>query len=196
MAGGSGLVQKDHGPGWRKYILALDEYTFAFRLSGGTSYGRNKQVYFVGGVNNPVNPNFSTFADVDQDRIFFSAFVWPLRGVELFELAGDSYALANFSFRFPLVRQLAMGWPLPFFFSNVQGELFLDVGGAFDRDNFDPWESKAGGFELRDLRAGYGLGARVDMGMFLFRYDLAWPTDFAETYKPKQYFSIDFTSHF
>jgi len=180
----------------RKYILALDEYTFAFRLSGGTSYGRNKQVYFVGGVNNPVNPNFSTFADVDQDRIFFSAFVWPLRGVELFELAGDSYALANFSFRFPLVRQLAMGWPLPFFFSNVQGELFLDVGGAFDRDNFDPWESKAGGFELRDLRAGYGLGARVDMGMFLFRYDLAWPTDFAETYKPKQYFSIDFTSHF
>ena len=181
---------------YRKYVLALDEYTFAFRLSGGTSYGPNRQIYFVGGVNNPVNPNFSTIADVDQDRIFFSSFIWPLRGAELFELAGNSYVLANVAFRFPLLRQLAMGWPLPFFFQNVEGELFMDVGGAFNRDKFNPWDAANGGFELRDLKAGYGLGVRVDLGMFLFRYDLAWPTDFAQTYSPKQYFSIDFAGMF
>ncbi|MDA0745074.1 MAG: BamA/TamA family outer membrane protein [bacterium] len=181
---------------YRKYVLALNEYTFAFRLGGGTSYGPNRQVYFLGGVNNSINPNFATFAQVDQDRIFFSSYVWPLRGVELFEMAGDSYVLANFAFRFPLIRQLAMGWPLPFFFQNVQGELFLDVGSAFDRGDFDPWESKGGGFELRDLKAGYGLGVRVDAGMFLFRYDLAWPTDFAESGSPIQYFSIDYTGLF
>ena len=89
---------------YRKYFLALDEYTFAFRLSGGTSWGKNHQVFFLGGVNNVINPNFATFAQVDQDRVFFSSYVWPLRGVELFEMAGDSYALANVAFRFPLIR--------------------------------------------------------------------------------------------
>lgn len=181
---------------FRNYERMLNEYTFAFRLSGGTSFGVNRTVFFLGGVNNPVNPTFSTIADVDNDRIFFSNYVWPLRGSELLEMAGDSFLLANVAFRFPLIRQLAMGWPLPFLFQDVQGELFLDVGSAFDRNEFDPWEYRDGGFELRDLKAGYGLGIRVNMGIFLFRYDLAWPTDFAQSFRPKQYFSIDFTGVF
>jgi len=119
-----------------------------------------------------------------------------LRGADLLEMAGDSYGLVNVAFRFPLIHQLAMGWPLPFFFQNIQGELFLDVGGAFDRDTVTFWESRDGGFELRDLQAGYGFGVRANMGYFLFRYDLAWPTDFAQTFAPKQYFSIDFTGMF
>ncbi|MDE2886751.1 MAG: BamA/TamA family outer membrane protein, partial [Gemmatimonadota bacterium] len=187
-----GTVQADY----RKYIPMLDEYTFAVRMSGGTSFGRNSQVFFLGGVNNSINPNFATFASVDRQRIFFSSFVWPLRGADVFEMAGDSYVLANVAFRFPLLRQLALGWPLPLFFQNVQGELFLDAGSAFNRDSFEPWEARDGGFELRDLKAGYGLGVRVNMGLALFRYDLAWPTDFAETGHPKQYFSIDFTGLF
>jgi len=187
-----GTVQGDY----RKYALAFEQYTFAFRLSGGTSYGPNRQVFFLGGVNNAINPNFATFAEVDQDRIFFSSYVWPLRGVELFEMAGDSYVLTNLAFRFPLLHQVAFGWPLPLLFQNIQGELFMDVGSAFNRGDFDPWEAGSGGFELRDLRAGYGLGVRVNTGMFLFRYDLAWPTDFAETFGHKQYFSMDITGLF
>lgn len=181
---------------YRKYARLSDEYTFAFRMSGGTSYGQNSTVFFLGGVNNPINPTFSTIASVDQSRIFFSSYVWPLRGADLLETAGDSYALVNVAFRFPLIHQLAMGWPLPFFFQNIQGELFLDVGGAFNRDTVDFWEARDGGFELRDLQAGYGFGVRANMGYFLFRYDLAWPTDFAQTFHPKQYFSIDFTGLF
>ena len=107
-----------------------------------------------------------------------------------------------------------MGWPLPLFFQHVQGELFMDIGGAFERARWrDGWIARDGGFELnvpqhfRDGRskhgfekpqmaAGYGFGVRVNLGYFLFRYDLAWPTDFAQTYHPHQYFSIDVTGHF
>lgn len=181
---------------YRKYINILDNYTFAFRASGGTSWGRNHTRFWTGGVNNPVNPVFSTGAAVNSNEIFFSSFVWPLRGVELFETAGDTYLLTNIAFRFPLFYQLALGWPLPLFFQNIQGELFLDVGGAFNRDAFNPWDTGGGGFELRDLKAGYGFGARVNLGLFLFRYDLAWPTDFAETRHPIQYFSLDITGLF
>ncbi len=181
---------------YRKYVRMSDQYTFGVRLSGGTSYGQNSTVFFLGGVNNPINPTFSTIASVDQNRIFSSKYIYPLRGADLLEMAGDSYGLVNVAFRFPLIHQLAMGWPLPFFFQNIQGELFLDVGGAFDRDTVTFWESRDGGFELRDLQAGYGFGVRANMGYFLFRYDLAWPTDFAQTFAPKQYFSIDFTGMF
>ncbi len=181
---------------YRKYLRVLDNYTFAFRASGGTSWGRNRTRFFVGGVNNPVNPVFSTVANVPTNEVFFSSFMWPLRGVELFQTAGDSYVLTNLAFRFPLFYQLAMGWPLPLFFQNIQGELFLDVGGAFDRDRFNPWDAEQGGFELRDLKGGYGFGARVNLGLFLFRYDLAWPTNFAETFHPIHYFSIDITGLF
>ncbi len=198
---------------YRKYMRLLNEYTFAIRMSGGTSYGPNSTMFFLGGVNNPVNPTFSTIASVDQSRVFFSSYVWPLRGARLLEMAGDSYVLANVAFRFPLIRQLAMGWPLPFFFQNVQGELFFDIGGAFNRADWrDGWVSRDGGFELNvpqhfrsgsrhglpkpQMAAGYGFGVRVNLGYFLFRYDLAWPTDLAETYHPHQYFSIDFTGLF
>ena len=181
---------------YRKYMRVLDNYTFAFRASGGTSWGRNRTRFFVGGVNNPVNPVFSTVANVPTGEVFFSSFMWPLRGTELFQTAGDSYLLTNFAFRFPLFYQLAMGWPLPLFFQNIQGELFMDVGGAFNRDSFNPWDAEQGGFELRDLKGGYGFGARVNLGIFLFRYDLAWPTNFAETFHPIQYFSIDVTGLF
>ncbi|MCZ6631901.1 MAG: hypothetical protein O7G87_00720 [bacterium] len=181
---------------YRKYIRMLREYTLSIRLAGGTSYGRNSSVFFIGGVNNPVNPTFSTIAQVDQSRLFLSNYIWPLRGADLLEMAGNSFVLTNVSFRFPLIRQLAMGWPLPFYFQNVEGELFMDVGSAFERGNFDPWEQRDGGFELRDLVAGYGFGVRVNLGYFLFRYDIAWPTDFAESFHPKQYFSIDFTGMF
>lgn len=176
---------------YRKYMRMLDQYTFAVRFAGGTSWGRNRTRFFVGGVNNTVNPTFSTIASVPTNEVFFSNFVWPLRGIELFETAGDSYLLTNIAFRFPMFHQIAMGWPLPFFFQNVQGELFLDVGGAFNRNDFDPWEARDGGFELRDLKGGYGFGARVNLGLFIFRYDIAWPTDFAQSFHPLQYFSID-----
>ena len=181
---------------YRKYMRMLDQYTFAVRAAGGTSFGRNRTRFFVGGVNNTVNPTFSTIASVPTSEVFFSSFVWPLRGIELFETAGDSYLLSNIAFRFPLFHQIAMGWPLPFFFQNVQGELFLDVGGAFDRRDFDPWEARDGGFELRDLKGGYGFGTRVNLGLFIFRYDIAWPTDFSQSFHPLQYFSIDINGVF
>ena len=181
---------------YRKYVRMLDQYTLAIRLSGGTSFGRNRTRFFVGGVNNTVNPTFSTIARVPTEEVFFSSFIWPLRGVDLFATAGDSYILTNIAFRFPLFHQIAMGWPRPLFFQNVQGELFMDVGGAFNRRDFDPWESRDGGFELRDLKGGYGFGTRVNLGLFIFRYDIAWPTDFAQSFHPLQYFSIDINGVF
>jgi outer membrane protein assembly factor BamA len=121
--------------------------------------------------------------------------------------------LANLELRFPIIRQLALGWPLPFFFQNVEGALFFDMGGAFDRKTANLLDVRDGGIILNGynqykqggLAAGYGLGVRVNAGIFIFRYDLAWPTDLSRTFPftgrsyngvrqtvgLKQYFSAD-----
>nr|HQU74388.1 hypothetical protein [Calditrichia bacterium] len=33
------------------------------------------------------------------------------------------------------------------------------------------------GFRLQDLQAAVGVSARVNLGYFVLRYDVAWPTD-------------------
>ena len=153
-------------------------------------------------MNNEINPVLSTNSplnDLASDDVFFSRFVWPLRGLDLFEQAGDSYLLTNVEFRFPIIRQLALGWPLPFLFQNVEGSLFFDGGGAFNRKDFNPWDVRAGGIVLNGFdrtkrggfAAGFGLGVRVNVGIFIFRYDLAWPTDFVQVFSPRNYFSAD-----
>ena len=150
----------------RNYFRVLQEYTFALRLAGGTS-SDEQEVFYVGGVNNPVNPRFSTAStNVDPNRVGFSSFVWPLRGVELFDLAGDSFVLANVAFRFPLLHQLAMGWPLPFFFQNVQGELFLDVGSAFNRDGFKSVGISGRRFRTSGPQGGLRTGCTGESGHF------------------------------
>ena len=191
----------------RHYFRFLNDYTFALRLAGGSSFGQNRQIFFLGGVNNEINPILATNSplnNLDSDDVFFSKFVWPLRGLGLFEQAGDSYLLGNVEFRFPIVRQLALGWPLPFLFQDIEGTLFFDMGGAFDRGNFDPWDIRNGGLILNGYNpskrggfaAGYGLGVRVNVGIFLFRYDLAWPTDLEQTFGLRHYYSADFQGLF
>jgi outer membrane protein assembly factor BamA len=127
------------------------------------------------------------------DNFYFSTFVTPLRGYPYYSKIGTRFVLANMEFRFPLIRYLILGWPLPFGFQNIRGALFLDMGTAWDNDKaFKPFgEGSVGIPKLNDLVAGYGIGLRMNMGFFLLKYDLAWATDFATTQpRPVHYFTM------
>ena len=108
-------------------------------------------------------------------------------------MIGTRFFLANIEFRFPLVRYLILGWPLPFGFQNVRGALFMDIGSAWSDDSqwrpFAASES-VGLFRLDDMRAGFGIGARMNLGFFLLKYDVAWPTNFEHTGKAVHYFTM------
>lgn len=179
---------------YRRYNRLWRDYTFATRLAGGFSEGRNKQKFFLGGLPNWLNQEFFGGLRVQHiEDIYFASFEMPLRGAEYYALEGNRFAMVNLEFRFPLVRRLLMGFPLPIELGNIGGALFSDIGMAWDKgEKFKPLVSAPNGlFRARDMFASIGFGARMNLGFFLLRWDLAWPTDFYRTDKsPRTLWSL------
>jgi Tol biopolymer transport system component len=155
---------------WRRYYNLRQRYVFAVRFIGAMSGGPDPLAFRIGGP-------------------------YTLRGYDYGELRGTRIALTNLEFRYPLIEELRLGFPLPITLRNIRGVFFLDVGGAWYRENgeeaFKPFTGENALVRLVDLKAGYGFGMRVNLGFFLLRYDLAQPTDFSEhTGGKKNYFSI------
>ena len=179
----------------RKYFRMNRDYTFVTRLAGGISGGRNPQRFLLGGMMGWINYKYSdiAYSFTNTENFYFSSFATPLRGSAYYAMIGSRYLLMNLEFRFPLIRYLILGWPLPIGFQNIRGAMFLDVGSAWDDDkSWKPFTSGSSGFpKLNDMIAGYGFGLRLNMGFFLLKYDLAWKTDFAMTEKhPMHYFTM------
>ncbi len=198
MDGARSFLGVESSPGWgdkdnriefltflgdiRKYWMINKEYSFAFRMFGGYSTGRSPTSFYLGGMDNWLNYRLGPGAYPNGiEEIYFSSFVTPLRGAKYYEQTGTRALLGNLSFRFPLIKHLKMGWPLPIELYNVRGSLFLDIGAAWNSgDGFDPLDLTSDGMpKLDDAKAGCGIGLRMNLGIFVFLVDMAWPTDLA-----------------
>jgi Tol biopolymer transport system component len=179
---------------YRTYLRFLKDYTFAFRVDGGTSFGRNPQRFFLGGVDNTMNPRLAAgraSQEITASEIFLSTFETPLRGTDLFEFKGESVLLINTEIRFPLIRQVIFGRPLPLFIRDVQGVAFFDLGGVRRAGHpFRPVVVENGLPRLNDLTGGIGWGMRVNLGPVILRFDAAWRTDLKTTSRVKYYLSL------
>ena len=180
---------------WRKYLRVKRDYAFVVRLAGGISGGEHPQRFLLGGMPGWINYKYKEipYEYWGDDMFYFSTFETPLRGYPYYEKIGTRFVLTNFEFRFPLIRYLILGWPLPLGFQNIRGAIFMDVGSAWDDDKaWRPFISDPDGWlRLNDLLAGFGFGARLNMGFFLLKYDLAWSTDLATIgKKPVHYFTM------
>lgn len=189
---------------WRKYIRVYRDYSFALRGSGGFSEGIHPQKFFLGGLPNWINYKYSGGIRIRRiEDIYFASFEMPMRGANYYSMAGNRFLLANLEFRFPLIRQLLMGFPLPIYFTNIGGSLFTDFGMAWDKhkitrtgnspSDWAEWiydsnkgikpfvKAPNGLFRTRDALASFGLGIKLNLGIFLLRYDMAWQTDYYST---------------
>ncbi|MBD3376843.1 BamA/TamA family outer membrane protein [candidate division KSB1 bacterium] len=169
---------------YRKYFRITSGYTFAMRGAGGASFGEHPQKFFLGGLSNWLNRDYYGGLRIDKvEEIYFASFEMPLRGADYYTQEGNRFLMANLEFRFPLIRQLSMGFPLPITFFNVGGALFTDMGVAWDQGDDVQFfkKSPSGLFQTDDVFASIGFGIRLNVGFFLLRYDLAWPTNFYST---------------
>jgi outer membrane protein assembly factor BamA len=125
---------------YRKYFEIFNGYSLAFRLNGGASLGKNPQKFFLGGVPNWINRSFNGGLRIENiEDVYFSDFITPLRGAIYYEKTGNTFGLANFEFRFPLIPFIQLGLP-PIRLGNIQGLFFTDVGSAWD--NANKWRGK------------------------------------------------------
>ena len=186
----------------RKYFKINFNYHFAFRFTGGESWGETPQIFMLGGVSNWLNyrynadapifgNNTSNFSD-DLEMYYLTKYVTPVRGVRYFEKYGSKYFLMNFEFRFPFIEYAKFRFPLPVNLWQVRGVIFCDVGsawnGKFDplvNNNYSPF-----GNEHNDLITSTGYGLRIFLGYFLLRIDTAWEYDGTGFSKPRYLFSL------
>lgn len=149
-------------------------HTLAIRSAGGLAGGSfaRRGVFFVGGLN---IENTSLF-DALTTGIFNGAFA--LRGYPPSAYSGSSFMLQNLEYRIPLAD---VDWGpsmVPAYLRRVNGNLFLDWGGAFNKLDFEsvklfeegalissPDLHTSAGAELwLELVIGYGLSLNMRVG--------------------------------
>lgn len=182
----------------RKYYHLWKKYSFAFRIAAGRSEalggGTDPANFFVGGDDNGLffpEPNNNNFDYSINDR-YFSDLITPLRGASYFDMKGNKYFLGNFEFRYPFVRNITFVWPLPMELRYISGALFMDAGSAWSNTyDWTPITVEDGWLKLQDSKMGIGVGFRMNLGIFVARFDKAWGFDFSSiAEKPMTYLSI------
>jgi Tol biopolymer transport system component len=187
----------------RNYLHLFKRFVWANRIFLGASQpfsddAESPRRYLLGGNENWI---FS-YSDINYDQYernvryaFYSSMVVPFRGWRYFDMSGTRVAVLNSELRFPFIREFSTVFPLPLAIRYVNGAVFADIGSAWDRDQQVP-----GLLPLpRKVYGGIGFGCRINLGMFLLRYDRGWPLDMDEVFKkngnpsphaPVNYFSL------
>ncbi|MCB2203952.1 DPP IV N-terminal domain-containing protein [bacterium] len=178
---------------YRKYWRFWSDFSFVLRGSGGGSFGRNPQRFFLGGTDNWINRTFENGRipiNSEEDFAFLTAAL-PMRGYNYNARIVTRYGLGNAELRFPLVKYF-LGGVLPYILQTVNGAIFLDVGAAVDTfDNFKAFERDANGNLINgDLLIGTGVGARMWFLGFPLKFDIAWAHHGGGFSSPKYYFSL------
>ncbi len=162
----------------RSYSRLGRDHSLVFRLAAGSSIGRDPQQFFLGGNGFWWGPQYARSDLYDLEHLYFASFQSPLRGYDFYAFRGNRFMLMNLELRFPLIRLLALGWPLPLVIPDIRGALFTDIGMAWDDWDVQPFRSGSLGFE--DLKSGVGLGARMNLGFLILRLDVAWQNTLRE----------------
>jgi Tol biopolymer transport system component len=183
----------------RHYQLLDRRSILALRFAASTTFGSEKILYFLGGVDNWIFPKFNENIPLPQSNDFaYQTLAANMRGFRQNIRNGNSYALLNSELRVPIFKYFSKKPVMGNFWRNFQLVGFFDVGTAwqgrdpYDGDNpinivylYNPPTVAVKVNYFRDpLVAGYGFGARaLIFGMYL-RADYAWGIETREIQKP------------
>ncbi len=189
-----------------RHYQRLGKYpVLALRAAGATSFGSQRFLYYLGGVDNWLFPKFDESVPIaDPNAAFaFQAFAGPMRGFDMNIRNGNSYVVLNTELRVPVFRLLSRRISSNFL-RNFQVVGFFDAGTAweglspFSTDN--PLNSSiiTNGdrviVKLNYFRepvvAGYGVGIRTMLFGYFVRADYAWGIETRQVQKPKLYLAM------
>ena len=172
----------------RNYTRIHRSFIWANRLSGSTSFGKNKLLYYMGGVDNWLAPRFNYEYQIDYTQNYaFQTLATNMRGFVQNARSGNTFALLSSELRFPVFRYF-LNKPLRSeFLNNFQIVGFTDIGSAWQglnpltEDNTyytryissPPLEITVQ-VQKDPLIAGYGVGLRSTLFGYFLRADWAW----------------------
>ena len=189
-----------------RHYQRLDKRSIlAMRVAGATSFGSEKILYYLGGVDNWLFAGFDNSIPFPTEGNFaYQTIATNMRGFKQNIRNGNSYALANVELRVPFLNYIFKRLQSPFL-KNLQIVGFFDVGTAwagkspFKEDspiNSDiiqepntPITIKVNYF--RDpIVAGYGAGLRTSLFGYFIRLDWAYGLETREVQDRVIHFSL------
>ncbi|MCW5921076.1 MAG: PD40 domain-containing protein [Saprospiraceae bacterium] len=195
----------------RHYQLLDRRTILALRLAGATSFGSERILYYLGGVDNWIFPRFNQNIPIPQEGNFaYQTLATNIRGFNQNIRNGNSFVLANAELRVPIFKYFSNKPVMGNFWRNFQLVGFFDVGTAwqgrspYDGDNpinivyyyypnnpnTPPIVIAKVNYYRDPLVAGYGFGARaLIFGMYL-RADYGWGIESRVVQKPLFHFAL------
>ncbi|MEL6923494.1 MAG: hypothetical protein AAFO94_05550, partial [Bacteroidota bacterium] len=188
----------------RHYQRILKHSIFATRVAGATSFGSERILYYLGGVDNWLLPRFNeNIPQPQSDAFAYQTLAANLRGFRQNIRNGSSYVLANMELRVPFIRYLTKRPIRNSFLRNLQLVGFFDVGTAwtgpnpFSIDNplnivtiENPQVSVRVNYFRDPIVAGYGAGFRTMIFGYFIKVDRAWGIETREVGEGRWYISL------
>lgn len=188
----------------RHYLPIYRNFIWAVRGAFDVSWGPQKLIYYLGGVDNWLFPKFNNANRPDPDADYaFQSLAVNLRGFNQNVSNGNNALVINSELRLPVFATLLNKPINNAFLRNFQLVQFFDLGtawnGAYDKiqrpavlysqpNNPVVVRIKAGG--IGPLAGGYGFGVRSLLLGYFLRFDAGWEMNGFFKGKPILYFAM------
>jgi hypothetical protein len=188
----------------RYYVPIVRNFIWAFRGAGDFSWGNQKIIYYLGGVDGWLNPQFNNNIKPAADVPYaFQSLAVNMRGFPQNVANGNNAIVLNSEFRLPVFTTIFNKPINNAFLRNFQLIQFTDLGTAWN-GKFSNIERpstvytngpitlryKAGG--IGPFVGGYGFGARSTLLGYFLKADASWEMNGIFKGKPYWYFAMGF----
>jgi WD40 repeat protein len=120
----------------RHYLKVHRQVTWCNRIAGGNSLGTDRLLFYLGGVDNWLNPSFNNNVNiVKPEQYGFQTLATNMRGFQQNIRNGNNFVVYNSELRIPLIRYLVDHPVRSDFLNNFQIIGFGDVGMAWNGTN-------------------------------------------------------------
>ncbi len=201
-AQGTGKYMFNIGTDIRYYYPIFRNFIWAGRAAADFSYGSQKLIYYLGGVEGWLRPKFNNAILPAPDQNYaFQTLALNLRGHNQNVANGNNNMVMNSEFRLPLFTTLFNRPVNNAFMRNLQLVQFLDLGTAWN-GKFDKVQRPTSSYGLPPVQVniktggigpfvgGYGFGARSTVLGYFLRVDAGWPMGNFFKGKPAWYFAL------
>ncbi|HXH19873.1 MAG TPA: hypothetical protein VNJ07_12400 [Chitinophagales bacterium] len=190
---------------FRYYQKVHKNIVWANRIAWSSSIGTQKLIYYLGGVDSWIAPEFDRSTPISENNNYaFQALATNLRGFKQNVRNGNSFVVFNSELRIPVFAYLSNTTIKSEFIRNFQVLGFTDIGTAWE--GFNPWNKENPLFTdvigrdpvtvtveyfKNPIVFGYGVGMRTSLFGYFVRLDIAWGNDSGiKTESPRFYFSF------
>lgn len=190
----------------RYYKTIYRNFIWAGRAAADFSWGEQKIVYYLGGVDGWLGPKFNNNPPAADQSYAFQSLAVNMRGYNQNVANGNNAFVINSEFRFPLFSTLVSRPINNAFLRNFQLIQFIDLGTAWNgkyngitrpgeyytSPGATPVSVRLDAGGLGPFAGGYGFGARSTLLGYFLKVDAGWPMKGIFRGKPIWYFAIGF----